>query len=498
MLDNLRQTIKHSFVYSLGNLATKIIGLILIPIYTNENYLTTTDYGVFGIMEVLSQLLIAMMGFAIYSGFSRWYWDKEHVNNQKSLYFTSSVAVLFISTIFIFSGSFSAKFISNIIFYTDSYTQLIITVFIASFIQANFVLPLTLMKLQSKSGLYSIVNIIKLTITLIFTIYFVVILKKGIIGIYWGQVIGGVVSFLFTLRYIFKNITLSFNKKVAVEIFNYSFPLMFTSTVATLLSAFDRFSLNYLSTLENVGIYSLGFKIANTIKVFVTSSVIMALNPIRLKKINDPNNGRFYSKVLTYFSFGLMIVALFFSMFSYEIIDIFATSNFYLPASKIVPIIALGLFFSMMKNNVNIGLIIEKKTKILGALVVVTALVNLGLNILMIPLWGIIGAAIATLLSQVLYFALVYYFAQKTFWIPYELKKISTILLTGISLYTISLFTMTPYLLINSIIKLFLIATFPFILFLFNFYEKREIYAIQGFWKKWHNPASWKNNLKKL
>jgi len=498
MLTDIRSTFKHSFIYSLGNLATKIVGLILIPIYTNETYLTTTDYGVFGIMEVLSQILVAVMGFSIYSGFNRWYWDKNHAHLQKPLYFTSTIAVLVVSMVLFIAGLLSAGQISQILFQTTDYKLLISIVFLASFIQANFILPLSLMKLQSKSKLFSLINIIKLTITLLSTIYFVVILKKGIVGIYLGQIIGGSITFVLTLKYIFKNIQVHFVKNVAREMFNYSFPLMFTSIMASLLSAFDRFSLNYLSTLENVGIYSLGFKLANTIKVFITSSVVMALNPIRLKKINDPNNGRFYSKILTYFSFGLMIVVLAFSLFSYEIIEVFSSSDKYLPASSIVPFIALGLFFGMMKDNVNIGLIIKKKTKIIGSITLFTVVINLILNILMIPVWGIIGAASSTLLSQIIFFIVIYYFAQKQYRVPYEIRKIIIILITGGGLYGISLLFNIDNMLLRVFFKLFLILCYPFVLHLFKFYDPIELETIKKIWVEWRNPLKLRKNISKL
>lgn len=53
MLNHLRNTVKHTAIYSLGNLSTKIIGLILLPLYTS--YLTTAEYGIFSILEVTSQ-----------------------------------------------------------------------------------------------------------------------------------------------------------------------------------------------------------------------------------------------------------------------------------------------------------------------------------------------------------------------------------------------------------------------------------------------------------
>ena len=88
MLDNLRLTAKNSFIYSIGNLSVKLTGLVLIPIYTNPKYLSVEQYGILGILEITSLIIIAVIELSLTQSITRWYWDSEYVNKQKSMFFT--------------------------------------------------------------------------------------------------------------------------------------------------------------------------------------------------------------------------------------------------------------------------------------------------------------------------------------------------------------------------------------------------------------------------
>ena len=131
----------------------------------------------------------------------------------------------------------------------------------------------------------------------------------------------------------------------------------------------DKYSLKFLVGLSAVGIYALGFKIANSIKVFVVRSVQLALSPMNYKMMDQSQNKRFYSKIMTYFTFGIMFFVIGFSIFSYELITLLARNKDYWEAYKIVPIISFAILFDMLRNTSTIGLNIVKKTKCVGIIV---------------------------------------------------------------------------------------------------------------------------------
>ena len=165
---------------------------------------------------------------------------------------------------------------------------------------------------------------------------------------------------------------------------------------------------------------------------------------------------------------------------------------------QLSPVLSLSVFFVNMKEVTVYGLHIAKKTRIIGIIVVFSTIMSLVLNILLIPIWDIAGAAVATLLSQFIYWYACYYYSQKVFFVPYEIRKIITLLITGSVLSFSSLLINGMDLLPRMIIKTICLVSFPFILYLFNFYEPVELQAIRGFINKWSKMNNFKSNLQSL
>jgi O-antigen/teichoic acid export membrane protein len=186
------------------------------------------------------------------------------------------------------------------------------------------------------------------------------------------------------------------------------------------------------------------------------------------------------------------------SLFSLEIIKVIATSKAYWDAVVIIPVLSLSIFFGNMKEVTVYGLHIAKKTRIIGIIVVFATVLSLVLNFLLIPVWDITGAAVATLISQFLYWYACYYYSQKVFYVPYEIRKITVLLVVGAVLSFPGLVLNGLDLLPRMIIKTICLISFPFILYLFNFYEPIELQSIKGFINKWSKIRNIKSNLSSL
>jgi len=489
MLDNLKSTFKNALVYSLGNISTKLAGFILIPLYTS--YLTVSDYGVLAILEISTQFLIAVFGFKLYSALLRFYWDKDYAAKQKSIFFTTFLFLIAISVLMISVLSLIIDQFSILLFDSTSFTYLLYLVLIAASLQMILQLILTLLRIEEKSFFFSLINITRLVITLALTVYFIVYQGRGVEGIYEAQIIGLGVSLLLLVKYAIDHIDFRIELNVLKEMLTYSFPLIFAEISGVFFTITSRYCLKFLASLEEVGTFSLGYKIANTINVFVLASAMLAITPIIFKKMHDPGNKRFYAKIMTYLGFGIIICVLWISLFSREIVKFLAQNQSYWDAYHVIPILAFTVIFTMLRDISLTGLHITKKTKIIGGLISIMALVNLGLNILLIPFWRSLGAAIATLIAQIIFFGAVYRIAQKAYPIPYEIVKIGKMIFTGLLLYLVAQFTNDLNLLIRIVAKHILILFFPVLLYFLNFYEPVELERLKGYWLICKHPGQW-------
>jgi O-antigen/teichoic acid export membrane protein len=368
----------------------------------------------------------------------------------------------------------------------------------SSVMQIWIALMQTLMKIQQKPVLFTITNIIKLLLTLLLTIIFVVCMGIGIEGIYKAQIYGSLLFFLITAKYLYNNIEFKLDFRMIKEMLRFSFPLILASTSGILISILDKYILNYLATREDVGIYVFAYRMANSLKIFVIASVQMAVSPLLFQLMHDPGSKRFYSKYMTYFAFIVMICVIGLSAFSFEIVHLFAQNEIYYIAWSIIPILSFALFFGMLKDTASTGLQIAKETGIISIITISTTLINVGLNYISIPKFTYYGSAISFLLSQILFFILVYLFAQKKYPIPYEIKNILLIVVMGTILCLLTFVLNDLNLVLRLIIKASLVLSFPFLLYPFGFYEKIEITRLREAWLKWRNPMNWKRNLKKV
>lgn len=485
MLKEIKKTTKHTGIYALGNIGTKIIGLILIPLYTNADYLSHSDYGALAILESTALLLTGILSMSMTASLSRWFWDKNYVHKQKSIFFTSFSFVLLVQIVAIALIFPFSKPLSLLLFKEIDYVFILkLTVLTASFRVINGQV-LSLLILQSKSVIYAVIQIVSLAVVLGIILCGVVIKKMGLEAIWIANLVGEVLIFLVLLPHIIKNCRAKFETVIFKEMFVYGFPLMLTAAAGVILATTDRYMLGSKVGLEDTGIYSLGYRVANTLKIVITTSLVYALNPIRMQKIGTPGNQRFYSKILTYTTFIFVCGLLVLSFFSLEAIKLFSGAKIYWEANNIVPIISFALMLGFMRSNVNIGLMIEKQTKIIGTLVFVTSVLNIGLNLLFIPYWNIYGAAVATLAAQLFFFVATFYYAQKCYKIPYEWKKLLILIISAIAFVLIALSVSEFSLLFRILIKGVLLLAYPFLLYLFNFYDAVELDAIKKILGKW-------------
>lgn len=494
--NNFKSAAHSSFIYGLGNLATKIVGLVLLPLYTK--HFTLEDYGILSILEVTVQFLVATFSIGLYQAFFRWYWERKDNIYQKSIFFTCLVFVGLLSAIMLvllypFAGRFS-----HFLFETSNLTYVFKLMLTSTALQIVGQIPSTLLRLQEKAFFFSAANIIKLFFTLVLTVIFISYYGKGIEGIFEAQVIGHLVFLIFLTPYSIKNIFPRFLFYEIKAMLIYSVPLVFASIFGVVLTVTDRYALDFIVGPADTGIYSLGFRIANTLNIFIVTSVNLAIQPMIFRMADTDEGKKFQVRILKYMTFVLMILIIGLSAFGLELLQIVSLNADYIVAYTIIPIISFSIFFSMMKDIVIIGINIRKKTNIIGIVIVMTALLNLGLNITFIPIWNSIGAAYATLVTQFIYFISVYYFSQKLYPLSYEIKNILLVAIFGGILVILSQMLNPINIFWRIPLKLFLVILLPVILYPFNFYNKQEITGIKNIWTKWKNPHDIGRNIKDL
>jgi O-antigen/teichoic acid export membrane protein len=475
MQKQFNNLIKSIIIYGFGNVSVKLVGLVLLPMYTNPHLLSPDEYGALGMMDISAQILISIFSLSLYAAYGRWYWDKDHISDRRKIFFTCFSTLFVFSAFIAVSGIFAARPLSMVLFDRESFAKALMLMMIGASMQPLIDFTLTQMRLEEKPLFYITTNILRLAITLGATIWFLKYANRGLEGIYEAQIMGNILFLIITSGYIYRSSIFSFSVPVVKEMIRFSLPLSLAAFSNVLLAVFDRYVLNYKSTLLDVGIYTQGFKIANTTKVFIISSVQLALAPAIFRIMNHPDHKMIYSKIMTWFTVIVVYFSLFLSLFGLEVTKVFTTGTIYWDAYKIIPILSLGIIFGMLKDVSITGLQITKRTRVIGVIITAIAIFNLGLNMLMVPLWGIFGAATSSLVSQLVFFSVLYLYAQKHYPIPYRLDRVGMVIISGIILFIAGSSVNEMSLGIRIAVKMTALLIFPLLLFIFRIITREEI-----------------------
>ncbi len=477
MFFEIKKTIKQTAIYSLGNISTKLVGFILLPLYTG--ILSTSEYGILAILQIILQILIGVLGFNLPTAMMRWYASEDDAEKKNSIIFsvflsTTIIAVLLSFLLIPFSAKFSVQ-----IFSTDQFSNYFLYMFLAASAGIISNVPLNVIRLKEMPTFYVILTTLKFTAIVLLNIYFVAYAKMGVEGIMISELVGSLLVVVLSMPVVIKGSSFSLDFKILKEMFLYGFPLVFSTTFSFLLTLGDRFIIEYFYGLSSVGVYSMGNKVASVMNMLILQSFQLGFLPLAYKKLGTPNDKRYFSKILTYYTTVMAFAALGISMFGKEIIELFAKNEEYWVSAVVVPIIAFAFVIKGIQYNFSLSFHYAKKTIYVTAIVIVTACFNVLLNFLLVPNIGFIGAAYSLLLSFILMMLLSYYFGQKIFRVPFELLKMIKIITIGLIIYFVSIYIPSYGKPINISIQFLLLILFPVVLYKASIFEEIEILSLK-------------------
>ena len=281
-----------------------------------------------------------------------------------------------------------------------------------------------------------------------------------------GRVYGILISqsiILIILIYLLKNLfTTKISAHKLIKSIKFSSPYYPNMILGLSQSYLDKTLLSQINGSSSVGFYSLGVNFTIILKT-IMDSVEKAWAPFFYNKAHEETfeSKKIIVESFNFIAFIYMFLGLFIIYFSEEAIKILTTKEYY-SAIEIVPIYMFFYFFAIYGYLTNAQLTISEKIKYILPGAIIGAIVNVSLNILLIPKFGTVGAALASCFTALVSQAFLFYFGNKFFRLPIELNKIIFLyfllfLYTGIYYYILSI---EIQVLLKIIIKLFLLGSF--------------------------------------
>jgi O-antigen/teichoic acid export membrane protein len=465
VIKRLQELLRHSAIYGLGSIVARVVAVLLLPLYTR--YLSPSDYGLIETLVALSAVLTALVAQAMKSAFFRFYFDSAEPERRLLVVRTAFWYVLAASTTLLIAGVALAQPISWLLFDTRSHDSLVIAAFVGLWAAMNYEQMTSLFRVEQRSTAYVAATLTNVAITIAATVLLVVVFDKGPLGVLVGNVTGTLAVYAALLAYNHRALGMQFDRTLLREMNRFGLPLVPSAVALWLTNFSDRFFLVKLADAHEVGLYSIGVRVASA-TVLLLTAFRMAWPAFAYSIEDDREARRTYSFVLTYVVFVCCWLALALGLLAPWIVKLITTRPFY-PAENVVAPLAFGVAAFGAYVVVQIGTGRARQTRSNWLVTGAAAVVNVALNLALIPQYGRMGAAVGMVSAYTLLFVGMAWRAHRVFPVPYQWRRVATLGLAAAGLTVLGKLLDVPLGL-----ALALTAAYPVVLLLLGFYLPAE------------------------
>lgn len=434
LASTVRNLIQHSGIYALSSLALPLVTLVLAPFLTHT--LSRTDYGVLAVLTTTITLMVGLTQLGLSSAFFRAYnYDYEDLKDKRAVLATVSTILLASSLCVVLLILITAPWISLLLFGSAIYSVPVQLAALAILSQNLTVPGLSWLRAESKAWPYSILSIVNLLVNLAVTVLCVGPLHMGIIGALLAIVAGYAVIAGWTFPMALWRAGLRLRIDIAHNLFSFGLPLVSNTVSLWVLQLSDRYLLGRLGSLAETASYTVAYTLGGVLGVVVLAPFSLAWPTAMYAIAKRVDATSIFRLVFRWYSLFLLFATASLAIVAIEVLYLFFPPA-YDSALPVIPLIAISIMCFGIYSYFTIGISLQRKTWLAVLLTSIAALVNVGLNLLLIPRLGALGAALATLLAYALLALSGYIVNQRLYPVKFAPGSFLLALGSGIVLFT--------------------------------------------------------------
>ena len=454
----LKAVLRDSLVYGLASILSKGLAIFLLPLYTRV--LSPSDYGAYDLLITLGVLANLIVALEISQGLARLWSDTPEKGARQRLASTSLWFTVLMYGAFLAISLSAAPQLNSWILGDDRYLdafQLGV-----GFIAVNgiYYLLLNQFRWELHSKAYATVSVVYALLNLLLAAIFCLLMDLGLTGVMLSQLIAAFIACWLSLSLLRRTFIFALDMQQLRDMLRFSTPLVLAGLAVFISLYINRLAINHFCSLEDVGHFGISSRIASLASLLIIG-IQAALTPLVYQHYREPHAPRQIARLLNWFMATALVGCLFLALFSRELLMLFTTPKF-MAGAALVGVLAPALLMSQMYIFAP-GIAIAKKTHWQLWVTMLGATASVAGNWLLVPLWGVWGAAMATLLSSLIFLLFWLSLSQRLYPIPYAWRSIVPAVLMfiactllGIELNKLGL-TLQLLLPIKSLILLFLL-----------------------------------------
>lgn len=429
----LKKLAKLSVAYGTADVLAQGINLLLLPLYTS--FLTPADYGALALLLLLSTFLKIIFRLGLDSGFMRIHYDlKDAASRERfagtTALFSAGVATLGFVAFWVFS-----PLVSFALFESRDLTLWVRLVALDLLASSFAFVPLALLRIEERATLFSTYALIRHATNTVLKVILVV-RGFGVTGVLVSDAVASVVLSLCLFAELRPRATRSFDWPPLREALKFGLPKVPHGLLAQTLSLFDRRILASFVPRAEVGIYAMGGNFASAMK-FPLSAFEPAWQPFVFEHAGKEGGAREIGKVATRMAILFTLVALVFALVLPDLLRFVIRRPEFHPAAVVVPVLVLATLLQGFFFLSSVGISIAKEARYYPIITAAATALNIGLDLWLIPSYGILAAAWATVAGYALMALMGALFSTRLYPIPIETRRIALTLIAAVGWFLI-------------------------------------------------------------
>jgi len=481
-LSTLKRFFKDTIIYGIAAVLPRVINFLLVKVHTDA--LPTNNYAENTNFYIWAALFSVLLTFGMETAFFRFYKSEE---KKDALISTAFISVFASAVIFVILAFTFSDFFTTIFDFGENPLQLKLLIGILA-IDTLAVIPFAYLRASNRPIKYTAIKLINVAIIVSINLLFLKFIPEfknsgkeipsflntifnstNIVNfIFIANIIGSAISLILIVPYLLK-FKWSFNTVLFKKMLSYSWPIAVAGIAYVINENLDKILIGKLIDKNTMGIYAACYKLAIFMNLYIMAFRLGA-EPFFFNHADKKNAKETYAKILNYFIIVGSLVFVGIVVFI-DILKQLFINQAYWEAIVIVPIVLLANLFLGVYHNLAIWYKLTDKTRYAMLFSIIGAIITILINVALIPVYGFIASAWATLIAYGSMMVLSYFIGKKHYPVPYNLKKSGSYLIASIVISFVS-FT---YFRENYFMSIGLVLIFSLLIF---WNEKKELLAI--------------------
>lgn len=441
----LKRLASGSVVYGIGGILQRFIGLLLLPFFTRA--LTPEDYGVIALIGLLTVALTGVFNLGTTNSMGVLYYAQRDKGKRPTIIWTNATLVL-LNSLFMTTILFAAApAVSRLMFEDEAHAGLLRLSILGLALTTLSEPFLAYLRMEEKAKRYVTLTLLGTGLAVALSVFFVFGLRLGVTGmILAGPVAQGILLVL-ALLLIGRHLPFAINTKLFAPLARVGFPSIFGLFAFLLIDYVDRQMLQRMAGIDELGIYSVGYSFGMVLLV-VVGAFGTAWPPFFMSFMDRRAESTIvFGKVFKYYVLVFGMLSVMFFAAAKPIALLFVAPAFH-DAYVVIGMVAAGYALKGCYQILLPGLYFERKLYLQSGIEWLGAIVNILLNLLLIPRFGIVGAAAATLISYLSLVVAAWVVGRRYLTVQYDwvgiLFGVTAVVLCSAALYTSSKLATLP------------------------------------------------------